>query len=1069
MAAKRRTRRELPPDDDDELEDEPARRRRPRRRWRLVLFLALVAALVAAAPAIIAKSPLRNLLLTRALNGAPARIAARDASFNWTGSQALAGLTLTDDHGQPVATVELATLSRSLIGLVSNSRQLGKLVLTRPVVHLETRIGSSNLEELAQALADAVRQIPPVEGAPSAPPSIDIEIIDGQILGRDATTGQEWRIDQLAATAATSPTGGLADLTAAGLLTLAAPSQSPASAASRGVYPPGPSSPTESAPTSGRFKLHLTPSETGEQRLELIADRLPLAPLEPWLSRVLPEARVVGAASADLNLAWAPPSPPASPNPADPQPPAAQSPPAPAPQPHVVASGKLDLADVRFTAAALDGDLIEIPTGALAVDATLDGGRLIAKQLTARCEWLEADAAGDFNIAQVGGGDWRQLPAADASITASVNLPQLARMLPRTLQLRPNVRIDSGKVELTARSTTGDAGMPAGVAGVESSSPQRSTSRPGGGADADPSHPNAPRRWTVAVAIDDLLGTDGTREIRWTKSVEAGVDAVEGPDGPQLTRAIFRSAFGAVTAEAVDEGFQGKMDFNLAQLAEQVGQFVDLTQWKLVGTGKGQFTLRNTGEGRFVATSQLNLKAIDVRQADRVVWVDPELRVELNAAGSREGLRPQRIETVTALMRSPRDTLEAELLEPVDLAAAQSQWAVRVKGNGPLESFAGRLRPWVAGVPQELTGSSTLAAELRAGPGLVNVTLSQFNASELRTRLGGVDLYEPQVEAHGDFRWDARQSIVESQDFTFASSTIAGRARGVSIRLADDGPPTVRGEVALRGDLEKINAWLGRASTPGAVIPRGQAVGRIQLATDANRATANITLTAEPLTLVRSTAPAPTIAWSDPRLELTAQAAYTTADDRLDLSALRLTGQTIQLTGAGSIDQLRTAGIVRGEANVTYDAGELAKLLAAYLGPGVQIQGANNAHLVAQGRLNPPPSQGGARGGSPEFTNTSTLAASGLEPPIPRLPIGRATGKSPPTPVGTPPTSTASPSARRSWPPTCARAKCSSPRSTSPLVKAASPPSRACCWTRRPACCNSPPARWCPTSPSPPR
>ena len=177
-------------------------------------------------------------------------------------------------------------------------------------------------------------------------------------------------------------------------------------------------------------------------------------------------------------------------------------------------------------------------------------------------------------------------------------------------------------------------------------------------------------------------------------------------------------------------------------------------------------------------------------------------------------------------MRSPRDTLEAELLEPADLAAAQRQWAVRVKGNGPLESFAGRLRPWVAGVPRRADGRLVARRRAARGAGASNVTLSQFNATELRTRLGGVDLYEPQVEAHGDFRLDAASSIVESQDLTFASSTIAGCARGVSIRLADVGPPTVRGDVALRGDLEKINAWLGRGVRPGAVVPRGQAVGR---------------------------------------------------------------------------------------------------------------------------------------------------------------------------------------------------------------------------------------------------
>ena len=35
-----------------------------------------------------------------------------------------------------------------------------------------------------------------------------------------------------------------------------------------------------------------------------MADRLPLAPIEPWLGRVAPGSRITGVASADLKVAW---------------------------------------------------------------------------------------------------------------------------------------------------------------------------------------------------------------------------------------------------------------------------------------------------------------------------------------------------------------------------------------------------------------------------------------------------------------------------------------------------------------------------------------------------------------------------------------------------------------------------------------------------------------------------------------------------------------------------------------------------------------------------------------------
>jgi hypothetical protein len=968
--AKRTPRRELPPEDelDDELDDDldeefdddvpVARPRKRRRNWRLrfALLLLLIAALAAAAPTIVAKSPLRNTLLGQAVAGSGARLAARDASFSWLGAQGLAGITLVDAQGSPLATIELLTVDRSLVSLASNSRSLGKVTVLRPVVHLESREGGSNFEDLAHALEQAARQRPP-SSAPQdrGPTTAEVEIIDGVVLGRDAATGQEWRIDDLDATAQTTPSGELADFAGAGVLTLTSGPFTPA--ANRGAPDAGtPSSLPPDAP--GRFKIRLTPNAavapdavtpadvppaSPEQHLELIADRLPLAPLEPWLARVLPGSRITGATSADLKLAWTLPTQAVD------SATASQSQ-VPTPQPlRISAIGKLDAANLRFTTAALEGDLVELPAADLAVDATWADGKLSARQLKVHCDWFDAEAAGDFNVAQLTRVDLRELPAADAVLTARVDLPQLARMLPRTLKLRPGVRIDSGNVEVTARSARTNEG----------------------------------RRWTVAASIENLLGADGKRAIRWSQPVEAGLDAAESPTGPQLKRIILRSAFASATAEAVDEGFQGQLEFNLSQLADQLGQFVDLSAWKLVGTGKGDFTLRNTGDDRFVAAAKLALKDIDVRNASRIVWVDPEVTLQLNANGRRFGLRPQRLDTATALVKSPRDTLQADLLAPVDLSAANGQWSLRIKGDGPLDFWAGRVRPWVAGVPDALAGAATIDAEVSLGAELVEVAKSQLAVREFRTRVGDVDIIEPRLEASGDLRWSAADRAIKSQDLQLASSTIAARIRGLSLQLADAGPPTLHGDIAFRGDLERMAAWAGLTGAGATVWPRGQAVGRVQLASDAQHATALVTLTATPFLLVRAVPTnfqtptpghQPSIAWDEPKLELSANAVYTHGDDRLNLSDIRLRGKTVQMNGVGSIDQTRTAGLVRGDVNVTFDAAELARLLAGYLGPGVRFEGANTARLQATGRLRQSSSATSRGNYPPSPANASSLS-----------------------------------------------------------------------------------------------
>src|SRR3712207_1139453 len=88
--------RRRPAYDEDLLDDEPAppvrKRRRPRWRWRLLAALLLIVALVITAPMIIARSPLRNVLLSAALPPGAGRVTAAAASFSWTTGQSLAGV-----------------------------------------------------------------------------------------------------------------------------------------------------------------------------------------------------------------------------------------------------------------------------------------------------------------------------------------------------------------------------------------------------------------------------------------------------------------------------------------------------------------------------------------------------------------------------------------------------------------------------------------------------------------------------------------------------------------------------------------------------------------------------------------------------------------------------------------------------------------------------------------------------------------------------------------------------------------------------------------------------------------
>jgi translocation and assembly module TamB len=910
--------------DDEEIVASPRRLRRPRKRWRVAFVLVALIVLTITAPSIIAKTQLRNALLSSALPPGAGKLTAVDAVFSWTSGQGLASVAHIDANGAPVFTAEKVTVSRSLIGFASNQNDLGKVVLTRPVVHLDTRDGGSNLEDVLQAIATAAAARPqqaPLNDSNSASKTVEVEIIDGVLLGRDAATGQHWRIDALALTAKPLPELNAWDVTATGVMTVSVAAGQSA-AADRAA-------PTDVAFVTtqpGRFKLHIhpavanagaisNPSGGGDaparHQLAIVADRLPLAPLEPWLARVLPRARLTGDASADLKLTWAPPEAAPLSNPSALRPQASSLKPL-----LLTANGNLSATNIRFTAAALSGDLLELPTATIALDAALAGDRLSARNCTARTDWLEAELNGDFDLQEIANLTLKSLPTSDATVTARADLPQLTRMLPRTLRLRPGVRIDAGSMEITALSAA----------------------------------ENGARRWTVAAVVQDLLGSDGVRPIRWTAPVEGVAELAQGPSGPQLQKALLRSTFATATADGTAGGLEGQLKFNLEELGSQLGQFVDLSAWRLRGTGEGQFSWRDTGDSRFAASAELDLKQIDVQRDGKVVWQDPEVRVEAQANGNREGLSPKRFDVATVTVRGPGDTLTAELLEPIDLTDLNHAWSIRLTGNGPLERWAGRVRPWVAGVPEQLAGQATLAAQLRARTGFVHVTQSDLDVTDFRAQVGATTIIEPRMKSTGDFRWDSQTRAIESNDLQITSSTVAARASGVSVQFGETGPPTARGRIAFRGDFERVSAWgnlLG--ATQDGLRPRGAFEGLLQLTSDASRATSTLTFKAEPFQLVNAADGA--VAWNEPRIDLATEAVYTNADDRLQFSNVRLTGKTVQMQGAGVVEQFRTAGLVRGDVNVSYDAAELATLLATYLGPNVHFQGANTARLQATGKL----------------------------------------------------------------------------------------------------------------------
>lgn len=875
MAAKRRRRRM---EEDEYEQDERPRPRRRRSRFlrRLFVLLLLACAAVAAAPTIIANTPLRDTLLGWAMPDGRWGVKTGRAEFSWTGVQVLEGVELFDPAGKQLLMVGAVSLDRSLLALVTDQRDLGTLTVREPVLVVESRPGGSNVEDLLAS----VGANPPAAGAgasDSTLPVVVVEVVNGTVRGVDTVSQRTWTLNGGNATVKLGAEP--VSLEATGNATLSLGENQPA----------------------GQAKFRVQQIAADQYQIDLLADRLPLEPLQPWLARALPGAWINGAASTDAQVLVATNS---------------------ASGLQLQTTGRVETFDLSLQADALGGDRLQLGAVQAPWKLSLVGEEVHVEQLGLDADWARFQASGTFSLSELTALDLKNLPKRESKVSGQVQLEKLAAMLPKTLQLREGVWIDSGSLEFQA------AGQPA----------QNGFT------------------WRGAARVENVVGNDGRRAIRWTEPIEARIELVDSSQGPQLRELSFTAPFAEAKVATADERVNGNFQFDLQKLAAELGQFIDLGAWDFQGRGEGNLAIVPGTDRKFEALADVKLTELNIGESGKLVWTEPQLAIEVRATGDAVNLQPQQIATASLSLRGARDTFDLGLLEPVATANAWQPWKLRIEGKGPLASWAGRLRPWVAGVPDQLEGEAHLQAKLIAARDQVEILESSGSVTQLRVRHGAMAIDEPRVEFSGDARFSAATGDVASRELQLVSSTLAFRSRDVVWRPGGEGVPTATGTIAFRADLERVSSAAGLVGNRDASWLRGAAVGQLNLTTNSRNVEADFSADLQPLEIVRATATGtqPEVAWTESLLQTKGKLSYALAEDRLTMDQLALNGNTVRLSGSATVDKLRGDGQVQAGGMLQYDSAALAKLIATYLGPEFQVQGDRQVKFDLAGQLRDP-------------------------------------------------------------------------------------------------------------------
>lgn len=873
--------------------DAPTPARRKGRK--LLSFLLLLTIAIALLPSIIAKTPLRDRLLGLVVPRNLLQLKVGNASLGWFTAPSLSTVEVKNSDGQLLLTAEAISTDRLPGTLLANPRDLGVVQIVRPTLYVTMRPDGTNLEDVLHQLAATLESgaTSTASGnAPSQAVAVAVQIVEGTILAEETTTGRRWRVANVDLQYDTHGIHGrLGRGKLSGQIETVGPNQT--------IVP------------AGQFAMLLQPGDApGKQEITCQAAGIELALVEPWLRRFITAAEVSGALSTQGTASWTEGD---SPLPIE-----------------LVSSGSLTIERLEATAPALAGDRVRLsrvempwrlaskPAGIVIEDLQLHSevGQAALRGVLDPTAWLTSTSAAPAISATTA--------KHDVEVHGSLDLKQLATMLPRAMRIREGTTITSGTVELMGRLQPTELGQIV----------------------------------TGSLRTANLTATNEGRTLRWDQPMNATFALRHVQAAWRVDTLQCDSDFLKVAATGTSQEFSATAQFDLNRLAEQLGQFVDLSGIEPTGTGTARVNWQQVGDAEFSAAAEGELSQLRVTLGDGAVWAEPQLTIHAESSGSLDRLtkRPARVASARVQLNGQGDQLDALLTAPVELTSSTPAWPISVRVSGSIARWLTRARPWLTLSEWQIDGQSELTTNVRMINQTIDVTDTQFSINNLQATGHGWNINEPLVKASGDAHWDGLTGELATSSAQFVTSAVSLRAQDVHYRPSQQGIDQLSGVCAFRADLARLSAWKTTPGQPPEYQSRGELLGNLRFAQEGSQITGELNANGQNFVLAQRLTTGPTAGsyetiWQEPQLSARGLANFDAAASRLTLNQFQVQSNTLQASASGQIEKLSTSADANLQGTVDYDLAQITPLLRPYVGPGVQLTGREQARFALVGKL----------------------------------------------------------------------------------------------------------------------
>ena len=518
------------------------------------------------------------------------------------------------------------------------------------------------------------------------------------------------------------------------------------------------------------------------------------------------------------------------------------------------------------------------------------------------------------------------LPGAQLDAEGSIDLAKLVKVAESLVPMRQDIKLVSGSATFRAAQQLNAAGQPSSLLNIQ---------------------------------LGDLVALASGQQLTWDQPLQLEVSAQPQSDGQVAFRGNCSAEFCQATASGSPTNGSFKGEVNLDRLQQRLSEWVELPLSTMTGTANVSLGWSQTQPGLIAAEGQLQTTPVIIAMIGGGELREPAWKGTFSAQGRLDGSQFTSIQRAQVELVAQSERLTIDLLEPLQLLAAQTPAAFTVSSEGSLDLWQQRgvmlklIDPSIT-----MAGQYTLGASGRIDTSHLELLQANWRSQPFEVGMSGSRLVEPEMVGNFEGR-------IDTSDLTrLAIEKLVVQAHSFSLTAADTASPKGdggrNGTGAFIADLSQLMRNVHSTSPspaggplvlpPGVGVPpqapesqlslTGQVNGNVRWQVNSKAASIDLDAKADQIDVIQQVAGSqPTRLWSEAQVTAALKGAWDAASGDIQVESMQLQAPWMHYAGTMQVTTEREQQIIKAKGQCLYDAASVATKLQPYIGNNVQMSG----------------------------------------------------------------------------------------------------------------------------------